>query len=148
MTAARSLLTLGALPLGLLAGCAGHPLDKTPEGPDRAASGAEVRQVRSADGRHEGEISGTPAPDSRFAKLQIGMTLQQAVRLIGSHDQMYSHETGKQWIPFYLGADARRMKMLYRGEGCLTFTGGNILGGGTNELIRIDVDPAGKCYQP
>lgn len=148
MTPARWLLTIGALPLALLGGCASRPLDTPPAGPERAASGAEIRQVRTADGRHEGEISGTPAPDSRFARLQIGMQLKEVTRLIGAHDQMYSHETGKQWIPFYMGSDARRMKMLYQGEGCLTFTGGNILGGGTNELVRIDVDPAGKCYQP
>lgn len=133
---------------GSLAGCASTSLEeKAPAAPKTSASDP-VRTVRSADGKTEGEISGTPAPDSRFAKLKIGMELQQVVRLIGPYDGMYGSETAKRWIPFYLGNDARRGIALYKGEGCLTFTGGNFWSAGGNELIRIDVDPAGKCYQP
>ena len=46
-------------------------------------------------------------------------------RLIGIPDAMHAHETGKRWIPFYFGTDARRMITFYKGEGCLTFTGGS-----------------------
>jgi hypothetical protein len=59
---------------------------------------------------------------------------------------MHTSETGKRWIPFYFGNDATRLQADYSGEGCLTFTGGSVFGGGTNELIRITADPSGaKC---
>lgn len=90
----------------------------------------------------------SPAADSRFAKLKLGMDLPQVTRLIGPYDGMVGSETAKRWIPFYLGNDARRGIALYKGEGCLTFTGGNFWSAGGNELIRIEVDPTGKCYQP
>lgn len=147
MTSTRSALALCAIAL-TVAGCARTSLDQKPSGPERAPSGAEVRVVPSMNGKFEGEISGMPAPDSRFAKVKIGMELQQVLKLIGNYDQLYSHESGKRWIPFYLGNDARRVVVLYRGDGCLTFTGGTVWGGGANELLRIDNDPAGKCYQP
>lgn len=133
---------------GSLAGCASTSLEEKAPATPKTGAGEPVHTVRSADGKTEGEISGTPAPDSRFARLKIGMELQQVVKLIGPYDGMYGSETAKRWIPFYLGNDARRGIALYRGDGCLTFTGGNFWSAGGNELIRIDVDPAGKCYQP
>lgn len=147
MTLFRSALVLTAASL-VLAGCARTSLQPKAAETERAPSGAEVRIVPSMNGKFEGEISGAPAPDSRFAKVKIGMELQQVLKLIGAYDDMYSHESGKRWIPFYFGNDARRMVVHYKGEGCLTYTGGNVWGGGGNELIRIDNDPAGKCYQP
>jgi hypothetical protein len=141
----------------LVAGCATVSLDE-PAKPSatspRAASTAgtvgpnETRIVPSKDGSFEGEIVGTAAPGSRFAQLQIGMEALPVQRLIGIPDAMHAHETGKRWIPLYFGTDARRLITFYRGEGCLTFTGGNDWGGGGNQLIRIVVDPSGRCYQP
>ena len=43
------------------------------------------------------------------------------------------------------GNDAQRFQALYRGEGCLTYTAGNVFGGGGSELIRITAAPAGNC---
>jgi hypothetical protein len=141
----------------LVAGCATVSLDE-PAKPSAASPGAvstagtvgpgETRIVPSRDGSFEGEIVGTAAPGSRFAQLQIGMEALPVQRLIGIPDAMHAHETGKRWIPFYFGTDARRMITFYKGEGCLTFTGGNDWGGGGNQLIRIEVDPSGRCYQP
>ncbi len=34
----------------------------------------------------------------------------------------------KLQIPFYFGNDARRMQVLYKGEGCLIFTAGGVMG--------------------
>lgn len=147
MTTLRTALALGAMSLAVL-GCSSVSLDPADTSAGRSASGQEVRTIKSPDGTFEGEVSGTPAPDSRFAKVKIGMELQQVIKLIGNYDQLYNHETGKRWIPFYFGSDARRAVTLYRGEGCLSFTSGNVWGGGGNQLIRIDVDPAGQCYQP
>jgi hypothetical protein len=111
-----------------------------------AALSADTRIVKSRDGKFDGEVVGTPAPGSKFAKLQIGMEFNEVTQLIGGPASMDSHETGKRWIPFYFGNDARRMEVQYPGEGCLTFTAGNVWGGGGNELIRITADPTGaKC---
>lgn len=63
-------------------------------------------------------------------------------------DRQHSYESGKRWIPFYFGSDARRSQALYKGEGCLIFTDGNVWGGAGGELIRIEHDPSGVCYQP
>lgn len=104
-----------------------------------------ARLVKSRNGAFEGEVFGNIAPNSRFAKLQIGMTMREVADTIGNADDMYRHETGKRWIPFYYGNDAQRVQTFYKGEGCLTFTGGNIFGGGGNELIRIMVAPKGGC---
>jgi hypothetical protein len=77
--------------------------------------------------------------------LQIGMTMEEVSTLIGAPDNMIRHETGKRWIPFYFGNDAQRLQVIYRNEGCLTYTGGNVFGGGGSELIRITVAPKGGC---
>lgn len=112
------------------------------------ASTPGARTVKSRNGQFDGEIVGTPAPNSKFAKLQIGMTMGEVSSLIGGPDDMIRHETGKRWIPFYFGNDAQRIQVLYRGEGCLTYTGGNVFGGGGSELIRITVSPKGGCLEP
>src|SRR5205085_12203398 len=68
-----------------------------------------TRVVKSRDGSFDGEIVGTPARNSKFSKLAIGMTMDEVTSLIGGPDNMVRHETGKRWIPFYYGNDAQRM---------------------------------------
>ncbi len=132
----------------LMAGCATQGPQNSGVGTsDATASGPAPRVVKSRDGRFDGEIVGTPTPNSKFAKLQIGMTMSEVSGLIGAPDDMVRHETGKRWIPFYFGNDAQRLQVLYRGEGCLTYTGGNVFGGGGGELIRITVSPKGGCLE-
>jgi len=58
------------------------------------------------------------------------------------------NRAGKRWIPFYFGNDARRMQVLYKGVGCLIFADGNAWGAGGGELIQIEHDASGACYQP
>ena len=106
-----------------------------------------TRVVKSRDGSFDGEIVGTPARGSKFSKLVIGMTMDEVTSLIGGPDNIARHETGKRWIPFYFGSDAQRMEVLYRGEGCLTYTGGNVFGGGGNQLIRITATPLATCIE-
>ena len=113
-----------------------------------AAATPGARVVKSRDGRFDGEMIGTPAAGSKFSRLQIGMTMREVNNLIGTPNDMTRHETGKRWIPFYYGNDAQRMQVLYKSEGCLTYTGGNVFGGGGNELIRIHADPGGSCWRP
>ena len=111
----------------------------TPYGP--------MRIVKSRDGRFEGEMVGNAAAGSKFSKLAIGMEMEEVTKLIGGPDNMASNETGKRWIPFYYGNDARRIQVIYRGEGCLTYTGGNRFGGGGNELIRITATTQLNCME-
>ncbi|MGB0956801.1 MAG: hypothetical protein ACPGZP_12515 [Panacagrimonas sp.] len=105
--------------------------------------------MKSRDGSYDGEIVGTPAPGSKFAQLLIGMDTRETQEIMGhAPDRTHTYETGKRWIPFYFGNDARRLEALYAGEGCLTFADGNIWGGAGGDLLKIHVDPTGGCYQP
>jgi hypothetical protein len=115
--------------------------------PPAASPFGPTRVVKSRDGKFDGEIVGTPARNSKFAKLQIGMQMEEVTALIGGPDNMVRHETGKRWIPFYFGSDAQRVQALYRGEGCLTYTAGNVFGGGGNTLIRITATPLTTCME-
>jgi hypothetical protein len=117
--------------------------ESTPSPAASPQSESETQIVKSIDGSFEGEIVGHIAPDSRFAKLKIGMTMSEVNKLIKAPDDLQRHETGKRWIPFYFGDDAQRMQATYTGEGCLTYTGGNVFGGGGNQLIRITADTEG-----
>ena len=107
-----------------------------------------MRIVKSRDGKFDGEMVGFAAVNSKFAKLQIGMELNEVTKMIGGGDAQYRHETGKRWIPFYFGNDVQRIVVTYNNEGCLAFTGGNQFGGGGNELIRITADPSlARCKE-
>ena len=94
-------------------------------------SGAEnkVQIVKSNDGSFEGEVIGEARPGSKFALLQIGMQVHEVQEIFDrSPDRSHTYESGKRWIPFYFGNDARRMQVLYKDEGCLIFTDGNVWG--------------------
>ncbi len=107
------------------------------------------RLVKSRDGKYTGEVSGVIVAGSKFSKLEIGMSTSEVQELFGRvPDRSHTYESGKRWIPFYFGNDARRMQVLYKGEGCLIFTGGNAWGGGGDDLLQFDADPTGACYQP
>jgi len=153
LSAAAAALTLAACankgigPTAPAAAAGATPPTATAPAPAPANASGGSRIVKSRDGRFDGEIVGTPTPSSKFARLQIGMTMREVNDLIGTPNDLTRHETGKRWIPFYYGNDAQRMQALYRNEGCLTYTGGNVFGGG-NELIRITVDSSGRCCRP
>lgn len=137
-----------------LAACATNqpaPSQPAPSQPERTAtpSSPNGRIVKSRDGSFQGEVIGQPRANSRFARLQVGMQMGEVQNAMGrAPDRMHSYESGKRWIPFYYGNDARRMQVLYRGEGCLVFTGGNVWGGGSGDLLTIEHDATGNCYQP
>jgi len=87
-------------------------------------------------------IKGVPAPpNSPLAKVQLGMGKKQVRDLLGSPTDENSYSTGKVWIPFYFGNDARRTSWYYKGLGRVVFADGNAFGGGTAEVIRVDYDP-------
>ena len=133
----------------IIAGCASQQTStKTTDAPVTPATKSadtNAQLAKSKNGQSEGEIIGTPAKNSKFAKLKIGLSLHQVNQLIGTPDDIDRHETGKRCIPFYFGADVQRLEAFYKGEGCLTYTGGNQFGAGGNKLIRIVADPKGTC---
>jgi len=129
--------------LALMAGCSSVSLDTPGQAP---APEPESHTVTSIDGKFDGEIIGTPVPGGKLAKVKIGMSMRDVVSLIGAPDRADRHETGKRWIPLYFGTDAQRVEALYKGEGCLTYTGGNVYGEGGAQLIRITVDSTGACF--
>lgn len=151
MKHARLLLSLGTAVL--LAACAspqGSSSGSAPAASPSAGSGTPgARAVKSRDGSFEGEVIGTPAAGSKFASLQIGMQMSEVQAAMGrAPDRFHTYESGKRWIPFYFGNDARRMQALYQGAGCLIFSDGNVWGGAGGELISIQHDASGACYQP
>ena len=71
----------------------------------------------------EGEITGKPAPGSKFTRLQIGMSRQQVLDIVGQPTDQGAYVTGKAWIPFFFGADRYRHELAYKGQGRLVFAG-------------------------
>jgi hypothetical protein len=84
-----------------------------------AGSGQTVKGLND----WEGEITGKPVAGSKFARLQIGMTLAQARDLAGQPTDQGAHVTGKAFIPFFYGSDRYRYEMVYKGHGRLIFAG-------------------------
>ncbi|HEU4458030.1 MAG TPA: hypothetical protein VFR90_02790 [Methylibium sp.] len=146
MPIARLLPSIVALSL---AGCAGKPPAADAAATTSPTPSSTERAVKSRDGKFDGVVTGTPMPNSKFAKLQIGMSMSDVQNVLDrTPDRSHTYESGKRWIPFYFGNDARRMQVHYKGEGCLIFADGNIWGGAGGDLIRIDHDASGACYQP
>lgn len=114
-----------------------------------AAPATAGQKVKSRDGKYDGEVFGKARAGSKFAQLQIGMQMNEVQDLMGrAPDRFHTYESGKRWIPFYFGNDARRMQVLYKGEGCLVFTGGNVWGSSGGDLVAIHHDASGACYTP
>jgi hypothetical protein len=86
--------------------------------------------------------AGVPAPPSSpLSKVHLGMTKKQVKDALGAPSDENSYATGKAWIPWYFGNDARRTSYYYKGMGRVVFADGNIFGGGGNEVVRVDYDP-------
>jgi len=151
-------LLVSAACLGLLFGCASS---KKTDAPPPAATGSKAaaapaassskataaaapartdgRKVKSKDGKVDGEIFGTPAAKSKFAKLQIGMSRTAAEKLIGVPDDSDTHITGRSFTPFYFGGDTQRYEAFYKNEGQLTYSNDGRFSA-PDTLIIISVD--------
>ena len=137
---------IAAICIAFLVGCATQQKTDTSQtssdakpAPAATASTPGGRIVKSKDGTIEGEIVGTPAPKSKFAKLQIGMTPEEVEKLIDRPDETDTHITGKSFIPFYFSGDTKRLQYFYKHEGQLTFANTNNFIA-PNALIKIVVD--------
>jgi hypothetical protein len=96
-------------------------------------SGQKVKGLNN----YEGEITGNPAKNSKFAKLQIGMPMKQVTDLAGPPTDQGAYITGKAWIPFYFGSDRHRFEAVYKGQGRLIFAGGGMGDFSSGNLIWI-----------
>ena len=86
---------------------------------------------------------GVPAPPSSpLSKVQLGMGKKQVKDLLGAPSDENTYMTGKAFIPFYFGNDARRTSYYYKSMGRVVFADGNVFGGGGTEVIRVDYDPS------
>jgi hypothetical protein len=85
-------------------------------------SGQKVKGL----GNWEGEITGKPARNSKFTRLQIGMSMKQVADSIGQPTDRGAYVTGKAWIPFYFGGDRHRYEFVYKSQGRLIFAGGSL----------------------
>jgi len=119
-----------------LTGCATHSTSSNSSSSNEPAANA------SSDG---GGIVGTIPPDSKFAKISIGMSMKEVYDTIGQPTDTHSYTTGKAFIPFYFGNDVARSEALYKGEGRITFTGAGI-GGVALKVFRIEYDPKETGY--
>ncbi len=108
-----------------------------------AGSGRTVKGLND----YEGEITGNPAANSKFAKLQIGMPVRQVTDIAGPPTDQGAYITGKAWIPFYFGADRHRFEMTYKGQGRLIFAGGGMGDFGSGYLIWIIHNPNEAGYR-
>lgn len=136
--------------VAILAACASKtsPAPSHSTAPTPAPTSAATPAATSRDGSYQGEITGKARPGSKFATLAIGMGMEEVQSAMGrAPDRLHTYESGKRWIPFYFGNDARRMQVLYKGEGCLVFTGGNVWGSAGGDLIGIHHDATNACYQ-
>ena len=94
------------------------------------------RTVKGLNG-YEGEITGNPGRNSRFARLQIGMSARQVTDIAGQPTDQGAYVTGKAFIPFYFGSDRHRYEMTYKGQGRLVFAGGGMGDYSSGNLIWI-----------
>ena len=96
--------------------------------------------MKSRDGTFEGEVYGNIPPNSKWAKLQIGMEQPEVERILGVSHEVRHTPTGKAFIPFYYGTDRFRYEVVYRGQGSVSYTGGS-WGAGRGVMMMINYDP-------
>ena len=104
------------------------------------------RTVKGLNG-YEGEITGVPARNSKFSRLQIGMSAKQVTDLAGQPTDQGAYVTGKAFIPFYFGSDRHRYEMTYKGQGRLVFAGGGMGDYSGGNLIWIIHNPNETGYR-
>jgi hypothetical protein len=116
--------------------------------PAKAPAEGDTRRVKGIND-WEGDITGKPAPGSRFTQLQIGMPMRQVTDLVGPPTDQGAYVTGKAWIPFYFGSDRYRHELVYKGQGRLIFAGDNSWRGnyGSGNLIWIIHNAAEPGYR-
>jgi hypothetical protein len=113
------------------------PPPKSTAGMDASGRVVDSSKVESGSGKQvkgkddwEGEITGIPAPSSKFNKLQIGMGMREVTDLAGPPTDQGAYITAKAFIPWYFGSDKHRQELVYKGMGRLIFASGGGFGWG------------------
>ena len=90
-----------------------------------------------------------PIPaSSPLSKVTVGMTMAQVAEILGQPTDKNDYVSGKAWIPFYYGNDARRQEWHYKGQGSVTFAGGNVFGGAAGgEVVSVNYDPSNTGFR-
>jgi hypothetical protein len=102
---------------------------------------AQSEPAKPAPASAPAATSRAAAAGNPLSKVTVGMTKGQVREVAGQPSDENSYATGKVWIPFYFGNDARRTSWYYKGQGRVVFADGNVFGGGTASVMRVDIDP-------
>jgi hypothetical protein len=99
-------------------------------------------QTTRHEGTSEASMASMPA-SSPLAQVKPSMTFKAVRGVLGPPTDETSYPSGKAFIPFYFGNDARRTEWYYKGTGRVTFAAGNAFGGQSEgDVIRIEYDPS------
>ncbi len=142
------IIALSALAVfAILAGCARNKStedtatpqkqEKSEKADKKADKKVDKKGDKKADKKDETKtgLIGTPARGSKFAKLKLGMTMNEVFAKIGRPNAQWHRPTGKDHIPFYFGDDRWVYECSYKKEGRLTFNSG-----GDQILTTIEVN--------
>jgi hypothetical protein len=127
--------------IAFLVGCAAQQQAKQTDTPAKSTTTADKSSATAEQKTktQDGEMVGTPAPNSKFAKIKLGMSKKQVLDLIGRPSDQNSRVSGKAWIPYYYGEDRYETMFYYKAEGSLLFGG--------ERLTGIYVDKNASGYQ-
>src|SRR5687767_7965356 len=80
-------------------------------GMNAAGEVVDIKKVEQGHGQkvkgindYEGEITGKPAPGTKFTRVQIGMSAKQVMDIVGQPTDQGAYVTGKAFIPFFFGS--------------------------------------------
>lgn len=119
-----------------------------PAAPAQTAAPAGSSAKREVKGINDwtGYVQGTPASNSKFANLKIGMGQREAMDIAGPPTDTGSHVTGKAFIPFYMGSGSVETWLHYKGVGRLLFASNGGFSS-TTGLIGIEHDASERGYK-
>lgn len=130
------MIALAALAVfAVLAGCARNKSTEDTTTPQKQEKSEKVDKKADKKDESKTGIIGTPARGSKFAKLKLGMTMNEVFAKIGRPNAQWHRPTGKAHIPFYFGDDRWVVECSYKKEGRLTFNSG-----GDQILTTIEVN--------
>jgi hypothetical protein len=93
-------------------------------------------------------ISAPIPPDSPFAKIKVGMGLDEVCATIGPPTSPpTTYLTPKYHVPAYFGPDTSRTTAHYKGVGSITFSTDNPFSSAASVRF-IDYNPQDLGYQP
>ena len=107
-----------------------------------------ARRVASPAPGRAAEAPPAPAPadipaTSPLASIHKGMGMAAVFNIMGSPSDQCGHITGKSFIPFYFGGDARRSELHYKGQGRVILSSGGFQG---SHVSAVEYDPSESGY--